>query len=305
MQDYASLAVYESKLEGDEVTVEYSRSRTTGIGRRVARGPSLANFTRRIRATLAHKIYNDLDMFAAHFMLLISICTLNNWPCDVVQAFVERREANLQELIDASFVPMNRGDAKTYTTKLLYGASGQRGEREKHLFHNVPWVLPLVRQMYALRELFWNAFPHLQGVRSNHHSDPKAALMSIVINLEEDRSLSIMQRTLAATESVDVLVYDGSMSRHLDGSAPDPARTRALLEDCEQAIADNTPHDNNKIECKPFEDPYDLSGVRPEHRACFHKKISKIAEEPFAISLEELYSMLQHTGTINEAVYRE
>jgi hypothetical protein len=169
----------------------YSRAFKTGIGRRVARGPSLANFTWRIRATLAWKYYNDLDMFATHFMIIISICLLKGWECTEVQDIVDQREANLQELVDATNDPtFERGDAKRYTTKLLYGSSGQCDDLERYLYNNVSWVKPLVGRMFTLRNLFWNAFPNVRHVKSNEHSDPKAAHMSNVINMEEDRVCS-------------------------------------------------------------------------------------------------------------------
>jgi hypothetical protein len=68
VQDYINLANYESKVQGGAVDVNYTRSKKTGIGRRVARGASLATFSRQIRATLADGSYVDIDMFAAHFL---------------------------------------------------------------------------------------------------------------------------------------------------------------------------------------------------------------------------------------------
>lgn len=105
--------------------VEYRHSESPlkespNYGRLFAKGSiSLQSMQRSIRHTLAHDIYNDIDMKNAHPTIMLQYCKKHKYPCDGIEYYVEHREDLLNKLMKEEGI--TREEAKRKFLSVSYG----------------------------------------------------------------------------------------------------------------------------------------------------------------------------------------
>jgi len=104
-----------------EVPVNYRLSRKYGNQGRLyaARSQSLQSLARPIRQALAHRIYNDIDMKAAHLTILKQYCEKHKYPNDAIAKVVDNIEECIMELQTEN--NCDRDTAKRMILKISYG----------------------------------------------------------------------------------------------------------------------------------------------------------------------------------------
>ena len=95
-----------------EIPVTYKHSKLLeNFGRQYAvKQLSLQSLTRKIRHTITHDIYNDIDMKNAHLSILSQYCQKKGWNCSEIKKSVENNELYLKSIMEADNV--SRGEAK-------------------------------------------------------------------------------------------------------------------------------------------------------------------------------------------------
>lgn len=105
-----------------EIPVTYKHSKLLeNFGRQYAvKQLSLQSLTRKIRHTITHDIYNDIDMKNAHLSILSQYCQKKGWNCSEIKKSVENNELYLKSIMEADNV--SRGEAKRIKLMVSYGS---------------------------------------------------------------------------------------------------------------------------------------------------------------------------------------
>lgn len=109
---------YRKLIKEGYVSVGYNYSQYISKGRLFAKGLSYQGITRNIRHTLAHHIYDDIDMVNAAPTMMQQYCKKNNIPCPMLTRYVTYRDKWLKEIMEFHNIDRNR--AKKLILRLMY-----------------------------------------------------------------------------------------------------------------------------------------------------------------------------------------
>ena len=124
--------------------VEYCFSkRASTFGRRFATH-SLQCMARPIRHTLAHKVYDDIDIKNAHPTLCVQICEELSIPCEYIKAYIQNRDCFLDEIAKDNQVSKDK--AKEVVLSILNG--GQQAYRD--LTNKPQWLKAMMQNVHAV-----------------------------------------------------------------------------------------------------------------------------------------------------------
>lgn len=102
------------------VTYHYSKFMKNS-GRQYAIGHlSLQSLTRKIRHTITHDIYNDIDIKNAHLTILAQYCEKRGWNCGAIKKSVINNEKYLKEMMELD--NLTRDEAKKRKLQVSYGS---------------------------------------------------------------------------------------------------------------------------------------------------------------------------------------
>ena len=230
--------------------IPVSRTQNDGIGRyRAMKGMSLANITRRVRKTIAHEYYQDVDMVSSQPNILLNYCEKFNIPCESLRHFNKNREDIFKSAIECGLAK-DRNHAKT---SVFIGA-----------LNSAPNHLRLNRGEKYDFPFYYNFFNEIQNIH-NEILKLESALVKIVKNkglqnlggrtcslllscLEND-CLMVMRDTFdRAGKCPECLIYDGFLVPKMDLDVLTP-----LLRQAEGDVKHHLDI-NIKLVAKPLDD---------------------------------------------------
>jgi hypothetical protein len=237
--------------DGQSRVVVYRKSQF-GVGRLYAVGSlSLANLKRRVRATLAHKFYYDIDMSNSHPCILLKLVKDAGGSAPCLQFYVEHREEVLKEFpYDASvtkriFLAMiNGGGHHKVLAKSQVANQGisNFGENFK-------------QEMRKVAQFIHDKHRHLHRVAKDL-SGRKAHLAVMSYAMQELE----MQITMAAIEFlrrenwiVGAVIHDGFLTEKRSDAVLTVDTLRQVSEYVLSQVGIFT-----LFEIKPFEEVYDI-----------------------------------------------
>ena len=266
--------------------VEYSRTQEHGLGRLYGKN-SMQSLSHEIRHTISGAIDMDIDICNCHPTLLLQFCEKNRLSCPNIDIYVaERDESLLEDTVRLFKVPEKA--AKNLYIAILNGGSlgGWMNEycplfdlqkaQDSYLFE---FIEDLRKEIKHIQEEIWNYESFAQHKRtifdgkSNTtdellaNGNPKATLLSIVLQIEEDNILHEIVRFQEhdAKREISTLMFDGCQVRRK--SVADKI-SQGELEACSKWIKERTGF-QVKLKEKPMVDRYDLQGCKPPiHLVC-------------------------------------
>lgn len=250
------LIQYRKLITKGKVPVLYKPT-SHGLGRLYAeKSLSLQNFSKKIRHTLAHDLYYDVDMVNAHPILLEQLCKKNGWNHSALSDYNNHREERLKDIMTTCNVV--RSDAKTLILILLY--LGEVSTWLSDIKNNtIPptWVYELQIEFKQIAENLWNKEVDIVKVvkqsRKKELNNKKSSVMSIKLQIiENDILMKMFEWFNVNGFQVDVLVFDGLMV----------SKQKTLLDnhlhDCEDFICSTTGF-SIRLETKTMDEIYDLN----------------------------------------------
>lgn len=256
--DLRTLQRYHATLAPDGSREVTYRPSEHGVGRVYAdRGLSLQFFPKRIRHTLANKLYHDIDVTNAHPVILLQLCSEMGWDAPQLRWYVENREKVLSEIIESCQV--TRKQAKELLLRLMYGGHVKYWKRDERVPESlvVPaFVVKFEKELKTLQQLIWDKFPKIakvakkpkatkQFIRELGWVKPKdksqnAAMGSCMSLVLQEREHRVMMACADFFQShnweVGVYVFDGIMIR----KCPQKQLTTGIIQDCEKFVKNAT-----------------------------------------------------------------
>lgn len=128
--------VLDNGIGSVEVTYEFSNiHQLDHQGRRFAvKAQSLQSFSKYIRHTITHDIYNDIDIVNCHPVILKQYCDKNGIACDCLTYYIEHRDECLNELMLVH--KFNRDEAKRMFLTVMNGGKRFSGSKLFTAFKN-------------------------------------------------------------------------------------------------------------------------------------------------------------------------
>ena len=251
-------ALYDNKKRGlleCRTPVVYKLSSDTagqlGYGRLYGSSGSLETLQRDIRGALCAGLYTDVDIVNCHPTLVVQMAErLFGQAMPALAHYVEHREAFYE-----SHAALKPEELKELVLRALY--NGRLDESVPDAVHAIAREVASFR--LALKQLPQHAelWAYCDRVKSNRNG----SFLSYVVQTEERRCLEAMVAFFQGQSlSVDVLAYDGCMTRGVDNV------TEAMLEACEQAVLDATSW-RVRLKIKPMEALEDLGPADAAERA--------------------------------------
>lgn len=223
--------------DGNKATVKYQWAKKYAkaqTGRVYAAGAmGLQSFSRKVRHALAGSLYWDLDMVCAQPRLLQHLCRDKGWSCPVLDDYISRRAAVLEE--GAAHYDVVPHDVKDLYNRVLYlgGEAGWRKERLRT--DKQPWApaMAFIQEMRTLSQLIVANYADEREL-CNKAADPKRAkgdighdsqssTMSLVLQNMEHRCLMAAYEYLASQDRpMTTLIFDGGLIERQPGEATVP-----------------------------------------------------------------------------------
>lgn len=238
------------KVKGNVVHTKYSFSKTLkNHGRLFTTTPSLASMPREIRNTLANPTYTDVDFENAHPQLLSQYCRKNNIRCDVLDHYINNREAVLKEVNESNNI--SRDTSKHIILAIMNGGSGGNWKINKQpdtfLGKFKKEISSIHKQICII-----NGEEYKKVIRRKDFN-PEGTMINILLcRLEHQLLINAVAFMIKKGYNVDVLVFDGFMIRK------DKELTPEILPELKKYLKDKTDYDMN-IVVKEMKDIIDLS----------------------------------------------
>jgi hypothetical protein len=240
------------------VQIETTYHRIYGFGRRYGTFPSLQMAAKRIRGPLASKLYHDIDVVNAHFVIMMQVASAHGTELESVVRVVQDRDTVLENV--QHHYRCGRDSAKQLLLSALNGGTADHWMQECSIdeeicrriaaadddLEHVSIVQELLDDYQTIRSLMFKKYADqvqnlkecVQRARPGRTQPAiKRTVFSLCLQAEEDKILTTMDEFLTESGwSVDVLVYDGCMVRRQNDLAFDAK----LLTECETAVLSAT-----------------------------------------------------------------
>ena len=283
---YAESRVPAGNQSVRSVTINYSQA-NPGLGRLIARDPSLQTIPRTVRHTIAAAFYYDIDIVNCAPTLLSQYCIKHDIPTPTLASYVSQREAQLAELMKAT--GLDREGAKSLVLAMLNG-----GRAHQHLraeAQHMTWVRQLQEETRTIFKALERLEPeiwrlgHTRARFKQERGDfynPMGSCNSLLSqNLENQCLMALMQaaRDMGVVKIDAVLMFDGIMILHEDVHAwiskqNVPVDLSGLLQRLEMAIQRHTGFEV-RLTHKPMDQGLELP-VNWEHQTTSLEEASKI-----------------------------
>jgi hypothetical protein len=215
-------------------------------GRLFADNASLQGLPREFRNALSQGLYWDIDMKNAHPTLLSQYCKKNGIRCDVLEEYIENRDAILETLCADN--EMDKSDAKTLFLSILNGNEG--GYLNSEFLNKYRTEIKQIhKQIIALNP------DDFKKIKNRKAYNPEGSMMNVILcKLEHNILMNAVLYFRQQGFNVDVLIFDGFMVRKEEGKEI----TEETLSNLSKFVKDNTSYDITFVE-KSIDNLIDLS----------------------------------------------
>ena len=195
--------------------VSYSK-KGCGIGRRYAeKSLSLQNFSRNIRQSLVYDTHLDIDIKNCGLTILSQYCEKNNIQSNILNKFNEKREENLNEIMNSC--NMSRDLAKNLILKITFLGSIENFITENEIQGTIPKFVYELRDEFKIISNLIVALnkdleKQIKKFKDKDFTNPKAQVMAIVYQDIEDNILMNAKNKLTDLNfQVETLIFDGCL----------------------------------------------------------------------------------------------
>jgi len=249
------LKQYKKKIKEGRVKVTYNYANKLKIGRLYAKGPSLQNFKKCIRHTLAGDIYYDIDFVNSGATILKQYCKKNKIECSHLEDYVKNREKILTAVMKIHNV--SRDEAKNFMTKQITLGPYDLSKDGKKL----KFIERFRDEMKEISEKIYKSETNKKIVtminKDETKLNKKASVVSNVIFDIENRCLQSMKQFFEDNNFIiGPLCFDGIMIKKDDSKCIDDH----ILNECIKYIKSDTEYTVNIIS-KPMDDRIDITTI--------------------------------------------
>jgi hypothetical protein len=242
------------------VKVTYLLAKGKASGRQFACDSiSLQCVERKVRHTIAGKIYRDFDMVNAHPVILRQWCEKNGVSCPVLTEYIDDRDAKFSELFDLN-PGLDRDQAKKIVLSLMNG-----GDKDYRALRNKPeWLLRFQVEVERIHAAMIEKPEHTGLVRDaleckgRDGNIPGSVCNRVLCEVEDDLLRACIDFVRANGISVEnaVLAFDGFMLPKSASQQIDDA----FLVDMAEYVFSSTGYKVTMSE-KAMNTPLDLTGL--------------------------------------------
>ena len=195
--------------------VSYSK-KGCGIGRRYAeKSLSLQNFSRNIRQSLVYDTHLDIDIKNCGLTILSQYCEKNNIQSNILNKFNEKREENLNEIMQSCNI--SRDLAKNLILKITFLGSIENFITENEIQGTIPKFVYELRDEFKIISNLIVALnkdleKQIKKFKDKDFTNPQAQVMAIVYQDIEDNILMNAKNKLTDLNfQVETLIFDGCL----------------------------------------------------------------------------------------------
>lgn len=217
-----------------------------GYGRYYGSKGSLEQLACEIRGSLAGEYYTDIDVVNCHPVLIVQMAkAMLDMDMPSTEIFVKHRDEVLASIMAKEGI--EREAAKAHIFTVLY--NGRLDNDAPQIFRDMydevrQFTIALIKSQKHEK-----LYQHIKGLQKNTYG----SFLSQIVQTEERKCLDAMIAYLTSVNlQVDVLAYDGCMTRGTDNVTDD------ILRGCEEAIKDATGYDV-QLKTKSFTTMTDLN----------------------------------------------
>jgi hypothetical protein len=206
----------EIDADTEKLSVEYHRSKH-GYGRRFERPRGLQGSSRLIRRICSAKYYRDWDIENAYPVILEGKLRAEGIPCPTLSAYTTQRDKYLSDV-------MNKLNVTRAVAKELFIISLHCGDWHNHddapagaTHHTLDAFSAEIRGV-SQRLASLAGYVELRNIVETDpdKTNKMGSFVSLVCQVDEDKAIAAIEEALADQgEQVDVLVFDGVMSRSM------------------------------------------------------------------------------------------
>lgn len=251
--------LYEHKTYFNIVDYNYAKGRDTG---RLFAPRSLQGCPRKIRHTIAHQYYWDIDMVNAHPTILEYLCTKKyNIECPYLTEYVKSRDEVLTRIIEEDDDINNKVDAKGVLLALINGGKRYYAKKPNACFLR-DFALETKRIASEISKSDPKAFNKAKKQNKDGWDNDEAVFVNLQMCIVENNLLTIICRVLTDNGyKIGTLCFDGCMI--YKKADEDVKNVEEVLEKCVEAItmSDEYRGLNMKLSVKPMNEILNLEGM--------------------------------------------
>lgn len=283
--DYLYKNKKKANVQG-KATIIYKLANTVpgrlGYGRYYGSRGGLEQFECAVRGSLAAEYYTDIDVVNCHCVLIPQFAKATlDMDMPATETYNKHRDEVMAEIMETEGI--TRDAAKAYIFSILY--NGKMPPNAPQIFQEMHQEVRDFTIALIKSKKHDKLYQHIKSLQKNTYG----AFLSHIIQTEERHCLEAMVAYLtAAGLQVDVLAYDGCMTRGTDNI------TDEILRGCEEAIKEATGYDI-QLKVKPMSVLEDLDTEADEAA-----KDADELYEAMKADWEKEHFYFKPTGTIVE-----
>jgi P4 family phage/plasmid primase-like protien len=189
------LIKYNDLINNGIANICYQQTKNIKFGRVLpVRGLGLFCFRKAIRHTLCVNTFEDIDIVAAHHMLLLQICEHNNIVCKYIKEYVVNRDFYLTEVMNTYNV--EKDDAKTLFIILLYFGSFANWIKDKGVTNNTKpsaFITKFTTEIKKIGEIIYSNNKDLVELIKEKKYNKKNIVGSVVSYYLQDKENLILE----------------------------------------------------------------------------------------------------------------
>jgi len=163
----------------------------------------------KIRHTIAYKLYDDIDMVNAHFVILYNLCKNNNIKAKNLKYYIDNRN-NLYNALSKSN-NISKQECKMLIICILYGGF----YKYYKLKYKPKWLLDLIKEINIVVRKICNLYPNLFVEKKVKNKSKKIySHISYILTTYENLILNYMCLYFLKNSIINntfVLCFDGIM----------------------------------------------------------------------------------------------
>ena len=195
--------------------VSYSK-KGCGIGRRYAeKSLSLQNFSRNIRQSLVYDTHLDIDIKNCGLTILSQYCEKNNIQSNILNKFNEKREENLNEIMQSCNI--SRDLAKNLILKITFLGSIENFITENEIQGTIPKFVYELRDEFKIISNLIVALnkdleKQIKKFKDKDFTNPKAQVMAILYqDIKDNILMNAKSKLTDLIFDVETLIFDGCL----------------------------------------------------------------------------------------------
>lgn len=242
---------YLMKYNDDKIETEFTYAKGKTEGRLYAKsGLSLQSIQRRLRHTISRDYYYDIDIINCCPTILLQLCKNNKINCPILDLYVKKREAKINELIK-----INKGYARDFIKQVFISIIFSGTKNYNLVLHKSEFLTNFKVEMEQINktlcsEVFKDEFKKYRVPKNDKQYENKlGSFMNFILCIEEGKILNCMMNYFNIKDGSNAVpCFDGLML---------PNDREYDIVACEKTIKDKLGYDI-KLKLKEMDEHFNL-----------------------------------------------